>query len=266
MKFKDCQTKGSFLIVFLPCFLAFFGLSLLVWDLGIWALAADRAQNIGDVCLLSSLRVRAEGLERIAERWRDLGLFMNEGQPSGWVRVPRSQWNNAREEANQLRRAISGYQGRVTSVIRVVAEAQGANRDNLEFIREDAQRLNVIPQPVTMRDENNQEGLLVGGWYQRLWSPNNLLGEPQERSAMLTRMRIPILGFFQSQDNLQNWFVTKFTWAELRWDVDTSDSLIRNFGNGGFPRNWGENLQENRVNPFRYAKYDAALILPEEDL
>lgn len=243
-------------ILFIPFVVIFVMCSKLAFDIGRWVTMEQKLQTTADVALLSSLRIRASGLQTIAERWSEVGQFIVQGFANGQVLVPAAQWNQIQNRAETLRRSIGGYRGRVTAVVGVVSEANGVPRSAGVFVREDAQDLAVTAQSFTLRNESGQTKSVAGGWYRRNWLRTALRPQPPDRS--LYRME------FNGPADLL-WSPRVSSIGRLRWDVDETSSLIQTRGNGGFPGQWSHVLEGGMVNPHRFAVFAGQLISSESE-
>lgn len=233
-----------------------FLLTLLVADMGRVSYLSQKAQAVSDAALLSSLRLRVEALEGIAERWWSFGNLFYGGTNQGAVSSNES-WNELFQKSDQLKRALPGYKGRIKAVIKVVEEANQVPAHKVQLWDDSALDLGISAQDQWISLENGARKLLSGAWYKRNWAPSDSWGEPKEKSHIAVSWLMPLLGFqFLS---FQNWMVHKESWGRVRWDVDLNDRLIQLQGNGGFPRTWPEALNGGKVDPFRIPTFSAQL-------
>jgi hypothetical protein len=192
----------------------------------------ERAQTIADTTALSVLRLRAKALRTVADRWDGVGRDILSADSAGVV-VPASRWSAVSKAAQQVSASLSGYQGRLTAVMTVLAGAYDVPRSDLVIADNAAGRLGISPQPFLMRDENENSQLISAGWYKRTWSVDAILN-PAER--VVHRYGSAVSG------------------ARLLWEADG--------GNGGYPADWGQARVENNLAPFRYPFFRAELTEP----
>lgn len=244
------KRRGTIVVMFLFFVLAFGLFSKLVFDIGRWMYVEQRLQGVGDAALLSCLRIRVDSLQIIAQRWNDVGRHVVEGYANEQMLVPSAHWTNTISSAETLRRAISGYRGRVSAVMGVVLEANRIPRSSVFVVSNAAHDLGVVAQNVVLRDEYGHLRTLVGGWYRRNWGPTERLAQPSEQSHFDLKLRGP--------GNLLRSPHTSSR-ARMIWDVEEEKVHIQTHGNGGFPRNWPEALNGNRAEPNRYAVFSTRL-------
>ncbi|MCG3205032.1 MAG: hypothetical protein KCHDKBKB_01749 [Elusimicrobia bacterium] len=217
-------------------------------DVGRGILASEKAQTMADVSVLSSFRMRGEALRLISERWWDYGASFGEPGTTPRVFLPSVEWERVERKAGDLKRALPGYEGRITSVIKVVHDANGAQGTTLNTIDPSASRLGVVAEPLVIEDENGNQKTIQGGWFRRLWSTPHPSGNSQHvvRGSLSVRQGV-------------NWIFQQAALGELVWDVDENDLAIKNHGNGGFPLSWKEAVLGKSLQPHRYPYYRAKL-------
>ena len=179
----------------IPILVSFFFITLFVFDWGRRLHAGEQAQTAADMILLSSLRVRAEGLSRVAARWDKLRPLYGGSGPRG-VFVARGNWAELEKQMNTLKRSLSGYQGRITAVIKVAAEANGFPRESVRVVDDSASQLGLSAEPVLTWDQFGQERVLKKGWIKRRWAPHARLGDPLEASVHEIRLSMPLISRF----------------------------------------------------------------------
>lgn len=233
---RHVGAPGAVVVLFLFISLAFFWFALFALNIGRSFYVIERAQTTAEMTALSSLRMRSEGLKKIAERWEIFGSSFTGGNSAG-ASAPRDYFDAMAADANTLARALPGYKARISSVIKVVSEANGISRENVEIIDNTASQLGLIPQDLAVIDETDTWRVLPAGWYKRAWDTLD------DVTAHAVRLELP----------LNNLKTTQVAQARLRWDV-------RGAGNGGFPSVWAEALDGGQVRPHRYPYYWAELV------
>ena len=231
--------------------LAFAAAGVLWIDMGKASLAAQRAQTLADVSVLSSLRITSEAMETVADRWEEFGRFYDAATGSGIV-LNSAHWTVVRKSAGDLRRALSGYQGRTTAVIKVVAEANGVARESVEVLDAVGAQLGLTAEKALIRDEMGRTMLLDGAWYSRSWTLDALDGKRNDRARHRAHVSVRTA-------RGERWEVAREARGRLTWDVDIDDPSGRARGNGGYPRNWDEALEGARLTPNRWAYFRATL-------
>ncbi len=242
--------SGNVTVLLLPTLGVFFFLTLLAIDLGRARYFSGKAQTVADATLLSSLRLRVEGLEAVAERWNAWGDVFTGGGAAG-ARTQSRHWARLENESDKLRRALSGYKGRIKAVVKIVAEANGVARDRVEIQNGGALELGLTSQDQWVEDETGARRRVRGLWYKREWDLGRTLGRPREFSAHRFTASFRIFG--------GRWSLSREAVGKLSWDVPMNDGVIRSRGNGGFPRAWTEALDRGAVAPHRYAHFEAGL-------
>ncbi len=250
------KDTGAILLLFLPIFLSLFLMLGLALHMGQAHASRDEMQTVVDHVLISTLRIREEGLSKMADRWSSIGQLMAEGDDQGGT-ILSTQWDSLENAAHTWSNALSGYQGRVKAVMTVVMEANRARREDLTVQDDASLSLGISLQPVMVRDEANRMKQVHDAWPSRQWAPENRLGEPDERLVLMiqTPMKPLPVPFIPAPQ----WTLRAGAGGRLRWDVDQRDPLIQLTGNGGFPRTWEEALNGPRVDPFRTALYRSSL-------
>lgn len=242
--------RGNLLVMMIFFVLAFGLFSKLVFDVARWIYIEKRLQASADAALLSSLRIRVDGLQTVAQRWNAVGRYVVEGYPNGHMLVPASSWILIQREAETLRRALSGYRGRISAVLGVVLEANRIPRESARFVANGAQDLGIVAEAGVLRDEGGHLKTMAGAWYRRRWAPTQVLSHPPEHSVYELELSGPGSLF---------WRPRIFSRGRVRWDVDRDNSQIQVRGNGGFPAQWLQALDGNRVDPHRFPVFSAGL-------
>jgi hypothetical protein len=248
----NSRRRGGILIIMIFLAVALTTLCWLWLDLGKASLATQRAQTLSDVSVLSSLRVTAESLETVAQRWSEFGASMGAVSTDGSVALPSSQWASVEKKAADLKKAISGYQGRSTSIIKVVAEANGHSKDSLEVNGSNGSQISLTAQKGIVRDENNQIKNIDGLWYSRKWSMDPKTGARDLMSHHTGQLTV------QAREG-NTWTLARATRGHLNWDVDLENANVQARGNGGFPKTWADAIENSHLNPNRWAFFRATL-------
>lgn len=235
----------------IPIMLGLFFLSLFVIDWGRGQYWTGRLQTMADATLMSSLRIRVEGLRRVSERWEQFGSLYESGDVNGAFVLSKNR-DTISKKATKLKKSISGYKGRIKAVIKVVSEANGVARERVLIEDDSASQLGLDPNSIRIRDESGATKLLEGAWYQRIWGAADRLGEPDGVSTHQIFFNMPLLGRTSLLSATQGWDVSRRAHGRIRWDVPVESLAVQTQGNGGFPRQWGEALNGKQVEPHRY--------------
>ncbi len=237
--------RGGVLALTLFLIVAFAWTTLLVADVGRTVAARAKIQSTADTVVLSSVRLRAEALETIAARWREFGALFGAVSPSGEVSLASSDWPNVQTKADALKRALPGYQGRTTAVIKVVAEANRMERDAIVIDDAIGAQLGLTAKSITIRDEADRVARLEAAWYARQWGVADRLAVASPLGRHEVTLRFPN---FHGDD----WVTSTRTSAAVRWDVDTGDPAIAAAGNGGYARDDADAVWAGRLDPNRW--------------
>jgi hypothetical protein len=228
--------------------ISLFGFFLRVAQLGLISYRIQQTQTIADVSILSSLRLRAEALQTIANRWSEFGKSFGVAGFHNLVNLHSSLWGAVEQKVSDLKRSLSGYQGRTTAVIKVVAEANGFRRDDVD-VRDDAgSKLDLIGQPVVFKDEKGKFRTLDAVWYQRGWAIEDKFGDSEKTTVHMV------------QGSIYDWMIYQEAHGSLVWDVEKNDPMVFLNGNGGYPRDWSEALSGGNLIPNRWAQFRARLL------
>ncbi|MCB4756062.1 MAG: hypothetical protein LHV69_03365 [Elusimicrobia bacterium] len=250
------RERGQVLIMMLFVSGLLFGVTFLVFNVARAHYRLARAQSLADSTLISSLRIRIDGLAKIAERWGSIQSLFLRGDDEGGT-VLAAHWPALEEQARTLERALPGYKGRIRSVVSVVAEAQDEMRESVNIIKEDGSFLGVSPEALQICDESGRTSIMRSIWYRRLWALEDGGGEPQERSVHEVTQTVPLLTGGGLDE--RPWILKAFASGRVVGDVNLNHPVVQSLGNGGFPRVWPETLVDGRVDPFRYPYYRARL-------
>jgi|GEM_PF-5374897 len=246
------RSKGGIVIAALVFVWCSFYLVIFFMDWGKLHYSMTKMQTVVDMALLSSLRIRVQGLSKIADRWRSFGDDF-ELNPEGNVVIREPHWMGVLERARDLQRALPGYKGRIKAVITVVVKAHGISREELLIKEEGAFRLGIESNPLHVAFPDGGSHILTGGWYRRLWSSSHRLAHPSEQPTLVgIKQIIPML---KVRPQPETWDVIRSATGRLRWDVDLGNPIIQQRGNGGYPRSWQECIDGSKIEPFRYPFY-----------
>lgn len=228
------KRNGQTLALFLLLWPLLFSLALFVNFMARGSFLSLKARTLAEMSALSSERINAESLEDVAERWRSFGAQFGPILAPGRVNLAGSFWDGVRQAAQELRRALPGYQGRATAVIKVVAEANGATRDRISAANGPA-LLGLSPQSLIIQDETGRAQALDAGWYNRAWD----VRPSQTHTARLTFASL---------------LLERRASARVVWDVNSTEAAS---GNGGYPRTWADAERGGRLDPYRWARFRA---------
>jgi len=236
------SSRGSVIVMLIPISLTLFALTLLVLRVGILFTLAARAQTVADMSVLSSLRLRVQALEKIPGRWESIGNLIKSANGEGAF-IASGSWNPLTNETQRLTRSLPGYMGRPRAVIKVVAEANGTLRERIEAVEEEASNLGLSSQPLRIQDEMGRTEVIPDVWLKRNWSPHDLLGDPSGKTTHI--VHFPALN--------------RVSRGRIIWNVNRTDPVIVNQGNGGYPVHWFQALNGGVVTPFRFPYYHAEI-------
>jgi len=248
--------KGSLLVLLIPLVMmaVLFGFFIMDWGGGLYW--SQKIQTLSDVVLLSSLEMRSEGLVKMAGRWKDHGQYVI-GKEGDRIKILRAHFDEVAFKSKKLKRALSGYKGRIQSVIKVVAEANGFKKEAVKFTYATANRMGIVPMPAPVINEFGETATIDDFWYQRQWSSEDRLGDPDEQWTVEVNVQYPHL-------KGGKWWLKRRSTGKLFWDVNKSHPQINSTGNGGFPRTWQEAWNGNQFDPHRYPFFQTSLVFDEE--
>lgn len=227
------------LMLFVFCFLFIGGLAAV--NAARAAYLETRAQTVADAVALSAVRIRAESLETVAQRWLDIGARTGGVIAEKTVAVSASNRDALLKAAADLKKALPGYKGRSTAVITVTADANDVPREAVAVTDNAGSQLGLVAKDGFLRDENGLVLAVPGLWHERTWATGDRLGNPTEKESVTVRLSS----------------VVRSSSARMAWDVSINDDEIRNVGNGGYPRGWSEAVLAGRLLPNRHAVYRA---------
>jgi hypothetical protein len=230
------KEKGSVLALSLFLALAVLIVTRLFSDLMSAAIAAQKAQTAADFALVSALRVRAQSLEAIAARWDMFGSVIT--VVSGALQAPAGTVSAIGVAAETLRRAISGYQGRITAALTVAAEANGADRAKLTQVVSQGLKLNLDAQRAPLSAPDSPTVEIDGLWYRRTWTG------PAVVAAVELNWHAAYLGGV--------WELSRISRYSVAWDADITDPLVSMTGNGGFAPDWASASPGPYFRPHRF--------------
>ena len=243
--------RGGVLPTALFLSLAVLALAGLFADIAGAGLFRQRALTAADFALLSALRVRRDNLQTIATRWDAFGGGLTCG-PSG-LESTAALWPAVASGADALRRAIPGFQGRVTSALTVALNANGVPADAAHTIGGTGTRLGVTAQ-AELVSVDGVPAALPGAWYARGWAPIDA-APPLTDGATLT-LTWPL----SWRDGAAT--VEAVAVGALAWDADPSDAAVAALGRGGFARTIAEAVDGSAFTPHRFP-YFRAVRTPE---
>lgn len=209
------------------------------------ALDRQRGATAADFAVLTAMRVRRQSLESIADRWLAFGGDIAAGP--GGLEVAAGSWPAVRAAAESLRRAVPGYQGRVTSALTVALDANAFPRDAARAVSGDGLRLGVVARTEIVSVDGIPTAL-PGAWYARTWRPADAAPVFADGATLRldwpvawlgSRTAVPVAGA-----------------AALEWDADPSGADF-SFGRGGFARALAEGLSGGAFLPHRLAVFRA---------
>ncbi len=245
---KRNRTTGSVVVLGCVLFSAAFAFLLLVLDVGRFQAARDRAETMAQTSVLGSLRMRIEGLQRIAERWNAIAPTLGAVDASGRVFVRSADISSVITAASDLSRALPGYQARTTSIISVESQSNDVLRDQIVIADNTGAHLDVQAQPAAIINESGATQTVAALWYQRGWSPADEATDPSGTVSHRVAFSLqPLL------KNIDAWNAASSAQGQLRWNRSVD-------GNGGYPRNWDRALLDGHLNPNRTASYRAVLV------
>ncbi|MBV9080040.1 MAG: hypothetical protein JO102_02855 [Elusimicrobia bacterium] len=230
------KSAGSVLVLFLFIALAMTLFARLTADVVGARLERLRGETAADFTLLSALRIRSQSLSTIAARWAAFGGDI--GVSGTRLSVAPDRWSAVATAADQLRRAVSGYQGRISSAITVAAEANGVDRSLVRLTTPATLKLDVETRTETVR-VGTATLSLAGAWYRRKWGSGD---------AAPATTGLSVLEMDRSAPNaVGNWPFTVTARGTLAWDADPALPD----GNGGFAADFAGALVPAGFRPHR---------------
>jgi len=248
------SVRGSFLVLLLPTVLLLVFSAVAVVDAGRILYAREKAAQFAENALLSALRVRIEGMEKLADRWENIRLLLNGADADGVV-ISSFRWTALQTETTNLKKALPGYKGRITSVVTAVLQANGAEKDMVVLDEKRKPALDLTLQPALVRDETGFGKTVDSVWLRREWEVDE--SAPSRVGDYTAQGLIPfrfINTSFQPDSPL---FATQSVTGRLTWNADLKEALVRDAGNGGFPSTWDEAFLGSDLQPFRFPLYSA---------
>jgi hypothetical protein len=187
------NNKGSMIIMMIPLVLSLFLVATFILEQGRAWYILERAQIVADMTVLSTLRMRAESLQTIAERWAEYGNKLTQGNLME-ATIQSSSWHDVETKAAKLKSALSGYKGRSTAVIGVVAEANGILKSAVDVSDNAGASLGLSAQSQWVTDEQGLRKFVPGLWLMRDWSPTTRLANPEEKNIHHVTLTAPPWG------------------------------------------------------------------------
>ncbi len=241
------DTSGSVLVVFL-FFAGMTGLMLTaITRWGTETLRFRKTHIALKNILATVLRTQAASLESLAGEASELGAWVHQADSSG-VLVSSSDWTSVKETADHLKSSFNGHKGRLTSVRRVITEANGLDPDELSVTVALTPALGVLPQGQWISDEAGRRSWIDSVWFQRQWSFTSSESESlptvqadyRDRPADAPAINFRVRG-------------------RVVWEGQTSGLSAPLSRNGGFPRSWDEARLANQFRPYRQAYFSSRL-------
>ncbi len=237
--------RGSALVLMMLLTVAALITARLCADMMLAWVGTQRAQTAADFALLSAVRVRGQSLETVAARWDDFGAPITHS--GGTLNAPASLVTAIAANALALKRALPGYQGRITSALTVAAEANGVARTAVTQSTPGGLRLGLEAQTQFLSSTGFPTLSIEGLWLRRVWLDTAEAGT----AAVSVAWNSPRLG--------GSWTFTAPASARLEWDADTHDVAVAADGNGGFSGDWVSASSGALFRPDRYPVYRAQL-------
>jgi hypothetical protein len=222
------------------------GLAALTADVAGAGLFRQRARTAADFALLSALRVRRDNLEAIAARWDAFGGGLTNG-PAGLESTP-ALWPGVATAADALRRAISGFQGRVTSALTVALDANGLPHAAARSVSGTGTRLGVTARTETVLVAGAPMSL-PGAWYARGWSAGDPAPPLTDGAALAVSWPLSWRGSDATLEATAD--------GALVWDADPTDAAVAASGRGGFARTFTEAIDGAAFTPHRFPFFRA---------
>jgi hypothetical protein len=257
---------GALFVPLLGMTLAIFLLTLWTCDVARLSYWQGKIQAVSDSILLSSLRLRAEALQKIAEKWAAIEPLLVAGDSAGMKIYPGAEvWRDLETKLSDLKAAIPGYKGRISGVRTIVAKANGLNPEAVVILQNSAFNLGLVNEPQKVRNDLGEEKVLPFVWLRRSWAGSDRLGSPEETSEVMGQVSFQPAGVLFFHQLGERWVARARSRGLIFWDVPQEEQWMKDQGNGGFPRNWDEALYTGAVKPNRFALYGAKLCA-ENDL
>ncbi len=232
--------------------LAMVAMGVFVMDIGRVSIVSQKLETVADAAVLASLRMRVEALEIVASRWQEFGGLMGPLASDGAISLRSTDWTSVEQKAATLKRALSGYQARTTAIVKVIAEANGFSREQVEIIDDRGSRLGIQSASAIVIDEQRREKTLDSLWFKRLWATNEKLSQPAEVTRFHVQTTVPVA-------DGETWTLTRASVGQIRWDVSENDADVRRRGNGGYARAFEEAVDAGAFLPQRWPVFRAVL-------
>lgn len=254
IKIKSPARAGAALLASLPMALLAVTALVVFADLARVAYWRDRAEIVADAVVAATLETRIAGWESVTRRWSEtIGPHLGTADLDA-VAVPETVWFAVESAARRLKSALSGYKGRVTSVVRVAAEANGFSRETVSVSAEPDRGFGLEPRPLRLAD-GGRTLVVPAGWYARSWSPDSRQSDPDVRYTGRVGFALSRLADRSGAE----WPVEVAVTRAIRWDADRDgDAAVRADGTGGAARDWGEALRNGRFDPYRWPYFRVA--------
>ncbi len=236
--------RGSVLVVMMFLTAATLILARLVADMASAWIGTQKAQTASDFALLSAMRVRGQSLETVASRWDAFGSPLS--VTGGTLEAPAALVPDIAASALALKRALPGYQGRITSALTVAAEANGADRTMVTQTAPAGLRLGLVAETALLSAPGLPVLAVEGLWEKRTWTN----AAAADNGAIAVGWRAPHLG--------GTWEFSAPASAHVAWDADTRDATVAADGNGGFAADWVSASAGVMFRPNRHPVYRAA--------
>ena len=233
--------RGSVFLIFVFVSAASAGVLIATLRWARTGFARERARAAAGAAALSAMRLRADALERIAERWAAWGR----GLPAlgaGTVAANAPERDAVIRGAAELARGFSGYRGRVTAGANIIAGLNGVDKTALAVVSDAYADLGLAGEPLTLVTPSGAV-TVAGGWYRRRW------GSAADRTVGRRRVRACVAGADGIGAPVA---LCEEGTAELVWTAAPASGE-----NGGYPSDWSAALVEGRLDPHRRALFGA---------
>ena len=235
--------RGSVLALMMFLVVAALIVARLCSDVMMAWIGTQKAQTAADFAVLSALRIRGESLETVASRWDAFGAPISVA--GGALSAPAPLVSGISANALTLKRALPGYQGRVTSALTVAVEANGVDRSALTRTDSTGLRLGLESQTALLSAAGLPTRSIDGLWLRRTWTNAAVAGN----AAVTVAWSSPYFG--------GTWEFSAPAGARLAWDADTHDVAVAADGNGGFSADWVSASTGAFFRPDRYPVFRA---------
>ena len=219
--------KGSVLILYLLFCFSVFGLLYSVGRLAGLGATRDQVQNILDAVHVSVVAVRADALEQLSEKANELTNLV-ESADAGGIVVHSDDWAEVEDQAQEIKKAIPGYKGRITSSLRVVMDSNKADMNNLQVVDNSAIQLGIVAEGAVVKDQLGEHRFVPSIWLRQNWTDDQY-------------------SHLQFQYFKEDKLIARHSLTGLQWNGQGEDH--------GYPKKWADVIDSGQFRPYNHPTY-----------